>query len=98
MAKPWPNTVRLNQLNSSNTNNTIFTALDFTKNKETGTFDRGLPQGDQYCVLTFEDDDFVLLTYHKLTLEEVTILLINISYHIITKFFHYRLLRWDELR
>ena len=46
-------------------------ALDFTKNQETGVFDRGIPKGGNYCILTLSDEDFTRLTYHKFTLEQV---------------------------
>ncbi|KAJ6219956.1 hypothetical protein RDWZM_005768 [Blomia tropicalis] len=45
--------------------------LDFTKNQETGVFDRGIPKGGNYCILTLSDEDFTRLTYHKFTLEQV---------------------------
>lgn len=45
--------------------------MDFTKNANTGIFNRGLPPaGKNYCVLTLKDEDFALLTYHRFTLEE----------------------------
>ncbi|XP_054160689.1 peroxisomal multifunctional enzyme type 2-like [Oppia nitens] len=43
--------------------------LDFTKNKLTGVFDRGLPDS-KYCILTIDDDDFVRLTYNRLNLQD----------------------------
>ena len=46
-------------------------AIDFTKNAETGVFNRGLPKGEQFCILTLTDEDFTRLTYHKFTLEQV---------------------------
>lgn len=49
------------------------TGLDFTENNQVAIFNRGLPVGDNYCVLTMEDDDFVRLTYHKFTLEQVVL-------------------------
>lgn len=48
-----------------------FVDLDFTKNNQVAIFNRGLPVDDNCCVLTMEDDDFVRLTYHKFTLEQV---------------------------
>ena len=49
----------------------LFTALDFTQNKITGVFERGLPQNaGNVCVLTMSDETFTLLTYHRFTLED----------------------------
>lgn len=45
------------------------TALDFTKTKVTGVFERGLPPPEpKYCVMTMRDEDFCRLTNHKFTL------------------------------
>lgn len=45
--------------------------LDLTKKNKFGIFDRGLPKGDKCCILTLDDDDFVRITYNRLTLEQV---------------------------
>lgn len=51
----------------------LFLALDFTVNRVSGVFNRGLPKsGQPKCVLTMEDDDFVRLTFNRIKLEEVS--------------------------
>jgi len=41
--------------------------LDFTKNKLTGVFERGLPEKSN-CILTIDDNDFVRLTFNRINL------------------------------
>lgn len=56
-------------INFSISKHPFTTALDFTKTKVTGVFERGLPPDDpKYCVLTMSDEDFCRLTNHKFTL------------------------------
>jgi len=43
--------------------------LDFTKNKTSGVFDRGLPD-NKYCILTVDDHDFVRLTFNRIKLQD----------------------------